>query len=161
MSIYDKIDRALEYVDNSIEDLIDIYKEAKELDNGYSTFTNFLELIGVTGTMDAADNISDLKNTIPNAFKKSITKLLLILLSILVFIMLFILESAIAFSILATSLAHPIIMMVIFYIILLFIVLWISSNGYMLDYVMEYYNNIKLYLERKIEEIKNGKKENL
>lgn len=161
MSIYDKLDRALEYVDNSIEDLIDIYKEAKDLDNGYSTFTNFLELIGITGTMDAVDNIGDLKNTVSNAFKKSITKLLLILLCVLVFITLFILEFAIAFSILVTSLAHPIIMMLVFYIILLFIILWISSNGYMLDYVIEYYNNIKLCLERKIEEIKNGKKENL
>lgn len=161
MSVYDILDEYLAKIDKLITNLINSHKKAKSINNGYSTFTNFLELIGLTGTYEAADNINNFKVTLPIAFIKSIRRLAITLIIIVISIILFLIIFVIAFSILALSLTHPLVMICILYLILLFIALWIKTDGYIVDDLKDIIIHIKNILERKIEGIINGKKKNL
>lgn len=157
MSIYDKIDNVLNRIDKYIDYVIHTYKLSKNMNNGHSTITNFLENMGLTGSLDSAVFFRNLKNDIPTAFKKTMNHMLIIILIIFGLFSVMIIGGGIVWSLLILVIAYPGLMLILMYIALMLIIVWIKTDGCIIDYINEF---IK-YIERKIEEIINGKKKKL
>ena len=157
MSIYDKIDNVLDKIDKYIDYIIHTYKLSKNMDNGHMTITNFLENIGLTGSLDSAVFFRNLKNDIPKAFKKTMNNMLIIMLLIFGFFSALIIGGIIVWSLLILVIAYPGLMLVLMYIALMLIIIWIKTDGYIIDYIKELIE----YTERKIEGFINGQKKKL
>ena len=157
MSIYDKIDNVLDKIDKYIDYIIHTYKLSKNMENGHSTIINFLENMGLTGSLDSAVFFRNLKNDLPKAFKKTMKHLIIIILFIVCLFSALIIGICIEWGLLMLVLSYPGLMLVLMYIALMLIIIWIKTDGY----IIEYFKEIIGYIERKIEDLINGKEKKL